>query len=106
MVKFKLQIFLKVGMGMNASHSIKNYGIINNTSNSTYKDSYGYAVAKMPFAPAYDEEGKPLNVDGVRHSIIRCWMYIRQRMKLVIIVLCLILMEKLILVKSGRQLKG
>ena len=56
--------FLKVGMGMNASHSIKNYGIINNTSNSTYKDSYGYAVAKMPFAPAYDEEGKPLNVDG------------------------------------------
>ena len=56
--------FLKVGMGINASHSIKNYGIINNTSNSTYKDSYGYAVAKMPFAPAYDEEGKPLNVDG------------------------------------------
>ena len=56
--------FLKVGMGMNASHSIKNYGIINNTSNSTYKDSYGYAVAKMPFAPDYDEEGKPLNVDG------------------------------------------
>ena len=78
--------FLKVGMGMNASHSIKNYGIINNTSNSTYKDSYGYAVAKMPFAPAYDED--------------------RQRMKLVIIVLCLILMEKLILVKSGRRLKG
>ena len=56
--------FLKVGMGMNASHSIKNYGIINNTSNTTYKDSYGYAIAKMPYAPAYDENGVPLNVSG------------------------------------------
>ena len=62
-------------MGMNASHSIKNYGIINNTSNSTYKDSYGYAVAKMPFAPAYDAEGKPLNVDGGPSQYNPCLLY-------------------------------
>lgn len=56
--------FLRVGMGINASHSIKNYGIINNSENTTYKDSYGYALGKDPFAPAYDLDGKPLNVDG------------------------------------------
>lgn len=60
--------FLKVGMGINASHSIKNYGIINNGSGSGYKDSYGYALDKLPYAPAYDEEGIPLNVsDGPSH---------------------------------------
>ena len=29
--------FLKVGMGINASHSIKNYGIVSNFSNTTAK---------------------------------------------------------------------
>lgn len=53
--------FLKVGMGVNLNHSIKNYGIINN-GDSGYKDSYGYALDKLPYAPAYDTEGKPLNV--------------------------------------------
>ncbi|NDW11451.1 SusC/RagA family TonB-linked outer membrane protein [Bacteroides sp. 214] len=57
--------WLKVGMGMNANTSKQDYGIISNTSNTTYKDSYGYAISKMPYAPAYDENGVPLNVtDG------------------------------------------
>ena len=37
--------FLKVGMGINASHSIKNYGIVSNFSNTTAKDSYGLATS-------------------------------------------------------------
>ena len=50
--------FLKVGMGINASHSIKNYGIVSNFSNTTAKDSYGLATSLMPYAPAFDENGK------------------------------------------------
>ena len=49
--------WLKIGMGLNASHSIKNYGIVSNFSNSTAKDSYGLATNLMPYAPAYDENG-------------------------------------------------
>lgn len=52
--------WLKVGMALNASHSIQNYGIINNSTNSVAKDSYGLAVNMMPYAPAYDEEGNVL----------------------------------------------
>ena len=55
--------FLKVGMGINASHSIKNYGIVSNFSNTTAKDSYGLATNLMPYAPAYDEDGKILSPD-------------------------------------------
>lgn len=55
--------FLKVGMGINVSHSIKNYGIVSNFSNTTAKDSYGLATSLMPYAPAYDEDGKVLSPD-------------------------------------------
>ena len=53
--------FLKVGMGVNLSHSIKNYGIVSNFSNTTAKDSYGLATNLMPYAPAYDENGSLLS---------------------------------------------
>ena len=47
--------WLKVGVGLNANHSIKNYGIVSNFSNTTAKDSYGLATSLMPYAPAFDE---------------------------------------------------
>lgn len=53
--------FLKVGMGINASTSIKNYGIVSNFTNSTAKDSYGLATSLLPYAPAYDEKGALLS---------------------------------------------
>lgn len=53
--------WLKVGMGINASTSIKNYGIVSNFSNTTAKDSYGLATNLMPYAPAYDENGALLS---------------------------------------------
>mgnify|MGYP006900164082 FL=1 len=34
-------------MGLNATHSIKNYGIVSNTSNTGAKDSYGLAMDMM-----------------------------------------------------------
>lgn len=43
--------WLKVGMGLNATHSIKNYGIVSNTSNTGAKDSYGLAMDMMPWVP-------------------------------------------------------
>jgi len=52
--------WLKVGVGLNASHSIKNYGIAYNTSNTVAKDSYGLAMNMMPYAPAYNEDGSVL----------------------------------------------
>ena len=64
--------FLKVGMGINASHSIKNYGIVSNFSNTTAKDSYGLATSLMPYAPAFDENGKILSPDDgpSRHNVL------------------------------------
>ena len=60
--------FLKVGMGVNLSHSIKNYGIVSNFSNTIAKDSYGLATNLMPYAPAYDENGSLLSPsDGPEH---------------------------------------
>lgn len=49
--------WLTVGLGINASHSIQNYGIINNSSSSNTgaKDSYSYALSLLPIYPAYDE---------------------------------------------------
>jgi TonB-dependent starch-binding outer membrane protein SusC len=49
--------WLKVGMGINTSYSIENYGIVNNSSNTVLKDSYGLAMNLMPYAPAYNEDG-------------------------------------------------
>lgn len=53
--------WLKVGMGLNATHSIQNYGMVSNSSNSVAKDSYGLSLGMMPYAPAYDDNGKVLN---------------------------------------------
>ena len=52
--------WVKVGIGINANHSIKNYGIANNSSNTVAKDSYGLAMNMMPYAPAYNEDGSIL----------------------------------------------
>lgn len=49
--------WMTVGMGLNASHSIKNYGIVSNFSNTVAKDSYGLAMGTMPWVPAYNEDG-------------------------------------------------
>lgn len=53
--------WLNVGASLNANYSIQNYGMMNNTGNSTAKDSYGQAQAIMPYAPAYDEDGNLMN---------------------------------------------
>ncbi len=60
--------WLKAGMSMNANHSIQNYGIIQNSTNSGgggAKDSYSLATVMMPYAPAYDENGEILNTKKV-----------------------------------------
>lgn len=49
--------WMTVGMGLNASHSIKNYGIVSNFSNSVAKDSYGLAMNLMPWVPCYNPDG-------------------------------------------------
>lgn len=49
-----------VGMGLNASHSIKNYGIVSNFSNTVAKDSYGLAKGLWPWVPCYNEDGSYL----------------------------------------------
>lgn len=54
--------FLKVGLGLNANTSIKNYGIVSNFVNTSAKDSYGLATDLMPYAPAFDEKGDLLYV--------------------------------------------
>ena len=67
--------WLKVGMGLNATHSIKNYGIVSNTSNTGAKDSYGLAMDMMPWVPAYNEDGSILEVasadDQAYHNPLR-----------------------------------
>lgn len=64
--------FLKVGMGINASHSIQNYGIVENSENSVAKDSYSLAIGMMPYAPAYNEDGSLLvPTDGPsKHNLL------------------------------------
>lgn len=49
-----------IGMGLNGSHSIKNYGIVSNFSNTVAKDSYGLAMGTMPWVPCYNEDGSYL----------------------------------------------
>lgn len=65
--------WLKAGIGFNGSHSIQNYGIIDNSGNSGSKDSYGVAIGLEPFAPAYDAEGNILYVDNgpSHHNVLR-----------------------------------
>ena len=53
--------WLKVGTSLNANYSVQNYGMINNGGNTTAKDSYGQALALLPYAPAYDEDGNLMN---------------------------------------------
>ena len=63
--------WLKVGMGLNASHSIQNYGIVK-TTGSAAKDSYGLALNLEPYAPAYDEDGTILKVEAgpSQHNVL------------------------------------
>jgi TonB-linked SusC/RagA family outer membrane protein len=53
--------WLKMGTSLLANYSIQNYGMIDNSGNTTAKDSYGQALNMMPYAPAYDENGNLLN---------------------------------------------
>jgi len=55
--------WLKVGLSANASYSLQNYGMAENYSNSGGKDSYSQALALLPYAPAYDEQGNILNTN-------------------------------------------
>ncbi|MDR2915160.1 MAG: TonB-dependent receptor [Tannerella sp.] len=65
--------WLKVGIGLNASHSIQNYGIVDNSSNTVAKDSYGMALNLAQYAPAYDTDGTILRVDNgpSQHNVLR-----------------------------------
>ena len=46
-----------VGLSMQGAYSIKNYGIVENTSNTVAKDSYGLAMNILPWVPCYNEDG-------------------------------------------------
>ncbi len=65
--------WLTVGMGLNAAHSIKNYGIVSNFSNTVAKDSYGLAMNLMPWTPAYNEDGSVIitSEGDAEHNIVR-----------------------------------
>ncbi len=61
--------WLKLGMSMNASHAIQDYGMIyNGNSNTGNKDSYSQALGLLPYAPAYDEDGNILNTNRLGPS--------------------------------------
>ena len=65
--------WLKVGVGLNANHSIKNYGIVSNFDNGVAKDSYGLAMNMMPWWPAYNEDGSIMMTEegDLRHNVLR-----------------------------------
>jgi len=65
--------WITVGMGINANHSIKNYGIVSNAANTVAKDSYGLAMNLMPWTPAYNSDGSVLvtNDGDAYHNILR-----------------------------------
>lgn len=65
--------WLKVGIGINGSHSIQNYGIVDNGSNTVAKDSYGLAMNLASYAPAYDADGSILRVNNgpSYHNVLR-----------------------------------
>lgn len=52
--------WLNVGLNLNAAYSLKNYGIVQNSSNAVAKDSYGLALNTLPWVPAYNEDGSYL----------------------------------------------
>lgn len=49
--------WLTVGMGMNASYSKQNYGVVRNFDNGVAKDSYGQAMNILRWVPAYNDDG-------------------------------------------------
>ena len=53
--------WITVGSSLNAFYSKQNYGVAENTANTGAKDSYGQALALMPYARAFDDEGNILN---------------------------------------------
>ena len=55
--------WLTVGLGLNSVYSLQNYGTSENSSNSGAKDSYGQALALMPYARAFDDNGQLLNTN-------------------------------------------
>jgi TonB-linked SusC/RagA family outer membrane protein len=57
--------WLTIGLALNGTYSKQNYGIAENTANSGAKDSYGQALALMPYARAYDDDGNILNTNRV-----------------------------------------
>ena len=65
--------WITVGMGLNGSHSIKNYGIVSNFANTVAKDSYGLAIGTMTWVPYYNVDGSyligTLN-GGAGHNIV------------------------------------
>lgn len=65
--------WLKLGVGVNGSHSIQNYGIVDNSSNTVAKDSYGMAIGLARYAPAYNTDGSILRVDNgpSQHNVLR-----------------------------------
>jgi TonB-linked SusC/RagA family outer membrane protein len=62
-----------VGISLNGSHSIQNYGVVDNTSNTVAKDAYGMATNLEPYAPAYDGNGTLLRVNNgpSQHNVLR-----------------------------------
>jgi TonB-linked SusC/RagA family outer membrane protein len=55
--------WLTVGLALNGVYSLQNYGTSENSSNSGAKDSYGQALALMPYARAFDDNGEILNTN-------------------------------------------
>ncbi|MFT3737429.1 MAG: SusC/RagA family TonB-linked outer membrane protein [Breznakibacter sp.] len=55
--------WLSIGMSLNGVSSVQNYGTSENSSNTGAKDSYGQALALMPYARAYDDGGNILNTN-------------------------------------------
>ncbi|REA63451.1 SusC/RagA family TonB-linked outer membrane protein [Dyadobacter luteus] len=55
--------WLTVGLALNGVYSKQNYGTSENSSNSGAKDSYGQALALMPYASAFDANGQYLNTN-------------------------------------------
>lgn len=55
--------WIKLGLSTFGSYSLQNYGMADNTANTGGKDSYSQALALLPYAPAYDENGNILNTN-------------------------------------------
>ena len=55
--------WLTAGLALNGVYSVQNYGTSENSSNTGAKDSYGQAIALMPYARAFDDNGNILNTN-------------------------------------------